>query len=121
MYNIHILYIISAYFLCIWLADVIIFGRPAKCVTCPFYLLFSQQKGTLDAEEQVRKAHARVDQLENQVNKLKTEVDMKNKELGAQINEAEKRVTELISKVEKVTSCLKLHFRFLSWYLQYLA
>ncbi|XP_016459382.1 uncharacterized protein LOC107782935 isoform X2 [Nicotiana tabacum] len=61
-----------------------------------------QQKGTLDAEEQVRKAHARVDQLENQVNKLKTEVDMKNKELGAQINEAEKRVTELISKVEKL-------------------
>nr|XP_018627112.1 tropomyosin-like isoform X2 [Nicotiana tomentosiformis] len=64
-----------------------------------------QKKGTLDAEEQVRKAHALVYQLENQVDKLKMEVDMKNKEkkeLGAQINEAEKRATELNSKVEKL-------------------
>ncbi|XP_060179593.1 uncharacterized protein LOC132609563 [Lycium barbarum] len=64
-----------------------------------------QKKSSLDAEEQVKKAHARVDQLEKQVETLKKEVDMKNKEkkeLGTQINEAEKRVTELNSKVEKL-------------------
>lgn len=71
-----------------------------------FYYLFSQEKGALDAAEKVKKAHARVDELEKQVETLKKEVDMKNKEkkeLGTQINEAEKRVTELNSNVEKVS------------------
>ncbi|KAK4357908.1 hypothetical protein RND71_023518 [Anisodus tanguticus] len=64
-----------------------------------------QKKSTLDAEEQVKKALARVSQLENQVETVKKEVDTKNmekKELGTQVNEAEKRVTELNSKIEKL-------------------
>ncbi|KAF3618465.1 putative 40S ribosomal protein S6-like [Capsicum annuum] len=63
-----------------------------------------QKKGALDAQEQVKKANARVAQLEKQVETLKKEVDMKNKEkkeLKTQINDAEKRVTELNSEVEK--------------------
>ncbi|MCD9639420.1 hypothetical protein HAX54_023935 [Datura stramonium] len=64
-----------------------------------------QKKGTLDAEEQVGKAHARADQLEKQVERLKEEVEMKNKEkedFVAHKGETQKRVSELNLKVDKL-------------------
>lgn len=84
--------------------------------------MFSQEKGSLDAEEKVKKANARVDQLEKLVETLKKEVDMKNKEkkeLGTQINEAEKRLTELNSKVEKVSFSCGYLYHIISTCLQF--
>uniref|UniRef100_M1CW28 Uncharacterized protein n=1 Tax=Solanum tuberosum TaxID=4113 RepID=M1CW28_SOLTU len=64
-----------------------------------------QKKGTLNSEEQVGKARALADQLEKQVEILKEEVEMKNKEkrdFEAHIGETEKRVLELNLKVDKL-------------------
>ncbi|XP_062163658.1 uncharacterized protein LOC133870513 [Alnus glutinosa] len=64
-----------------------------------------QKKGSLDAEEQVGKAHARAGDLEKQVDKLKRELETQNKEkkaLEARVNEAEKKVQELSLKLENL-------------------
>ncbi|KAK4277049.1 hypothetical protein QN277_015104 [Acacia crassicarpa] len=61
-----------------------------------------QKKGTSDADEQVGKAHARADELEKQVGKLKRELELQNKEkvaLEARVNEAEKRILDLNLKL----------------------
>ncbi|XP_027094214.1 uncharacterized protein [Coffea arabica] len=64
-----------------------------------------QKKGTLDAEEVVNKAHARAAELEKMVEKLKMEIDLKNKEkeaLEAQVNEKEKKALNLNSEFENL-------------------
>lgn len=64
-----------------------------------------QKKGTFDAEKQLAKAHARAGDLENQVEKLEKETEMRAKEkqvLETRINESEKKVLELNSKLETV-------------------
>ncbi|KAL1291224.1 hypothetical protein HN51_059780 [Arachis hypogaea] len=61
-----------------------------------------QKKGSLDAEEQVGKAHARAGELQNQVDKLKSELETKNKEKltwEIKIAEAEKTIRQLDSKL----------------------
>lgn len=64
-----------------------------------------QKKGTLDAAEQVGKAHAKAVELEKQVENLKKEVEAKNKEkeaLEAGADEAEKKISVLILKLENL-------------------
>nr|XP_025680961.1 golgin subfamily A member 4 isoform X3 [Arachis hypogaea] len=66
-----------------------------------------QKKGSLDAEEQVGKAHARAGELQNQVDKLKSELETKNKEKltwEIKIAEAEKTIRQLDSKLADVHS-----------------
>ncbi|XP_054798635.1 uncharacterized protein LOC129303373 isoform X2 [Prosopis cineraria] len=61
-----------------------------------------QKKGTSYAEEQVGKAHARADELEKKVGRLKRELELQKKEkvsLEARVNEAEKKIHELNSKL----------------------
>ncbi|KAJ7958615.1 Myosin heavy chain-like protein [Quillaja saponaria] len=62
-----------------------------------------QKKGTLHTEEQVGKANARASVLEKQVDKLKRELDIQNREkltLETRENEAEKKINDLNSKLE---------------------
>ncbi|KAF3455446.1 hypothetical protein FNV43_RR00073 [Rhamnella rubrinervis] len=60
----------------------------------------SDRKGSLDAEEQVGKAHARASELEKQAT---IEAQQKEKEaLQARANEAEKKIKELGLTIEKV-------------------
>ncbi|GMY17668.1 huntingtin-interacting protein 1-related protein-like [Fagus crenata] len=64
-----------------------------------------QKKGSLDAEEQVGKAHARAGELEKQVDNLKRELETRNEEkkaFEARVNEAEKKVHELSLKLENL-------------------
>ncbi|KAL2544496.1 DNA repair ATPase-related [Forsythia ovata] len=64
-----------------------------------------RKKGTLAAEEEVGKAHARAGELEKQVEKLKTDIELKNKEkegFEARANEAVKKTVELNAKVESL-------------------
>ncbi|KAF3446468.1 hypothetical protein FNV43_RR11647 [Rhamnella rubrinervis] len=64
-----------------------------------------QKKGSLYAEEQVGKAHARAGELEKQVEKLKRDLEAQQKEkeaLEARANEAEKKIKELGSTIEKL-------------------
>ncbi|XP_077221912.1 uncharacterized protein LOC143855713 isoform X2 [Tasmannia lanceolata] len=64
-----------------------------------------QKKGSVDAEEQVGKAHARASELENQVEKLKTEIEAQNRKsyaLEARASEAERKVRELNLRLESV-------------------
>ncbi|CAI9784733.1 unnamed protein product [Fraxinus pennsylvanica] len=64
-----------------------------------------QKKGTLAVEEQVRKAHARAEELERQVEKLKTDIEVKSKEnevFKARAEEAVKKTVELNAKVESL-------------------
>ena len=70
------------------------------------FLVIGQKKGTLDAEEVVNKAHARAAELEKMVEKLKMEIDLKNKEkeaLEAQVNEKEQKALNLNSEYENVS------------------
>ncbi|XXG51468.1 hypothetical protein AAC387_Pa03g0022 [Persea americana] len=63
-----------------------------------------QKKGTSDAEELIRKAYARGGELEKQVEKLKGEIEVKNRRrdaLETQASDAEKKIRELSSKLEK--------------------
>ncbi|KAK7351456.1 hypothetical protein VNO77_10939 [Canavalia gladiata] len=62
-----------------------------------------QKKGTLDAEEQVGKAHARADELQKQVDKFEKEREAQNKE---KVN-WETRVLELEKKIDDLNSKLK--------------
>ncbi|KZV19799.1 DNA repair ATPase-related family protein [Dorcoceras hygrometricum] len=64
-----------------------------------------QKKGNLDVTEQIRKAHAKADELEKEVEKLKTDIALRNKEndiLETRSAEAEKKAAELNSKVGKL-------------------
>ncbi|XP_077221911.1 uncharacterized protein LOC143855713 isoform X1 [Tasmannia lanceolata] len=64
-----------------------------------------QKKGSVDAEEQVGKAHARASELENQVEKLKTEIEAQNRKsyaLEARASEAERKVRELNLRLESL-------------------
>lgn len=57
-------------------------------------------------EELVGKAHSRATDLEKQVEKLRREIDLKNKEKGAAESKAvetEKKVLDLSSKLENVS------------------
>lgn len=68
----------------------------------------------MDAREQVGKAQARADLLEKQVDSLRKDIERKseeNKELEAQKIVAEKELTELNTKILKV-SCFYLHLVF---------
>ncbi|KAL5782871.1 hypothetical protein ACOSP7_007900 [Xanthoceras sorbifolium] len=64
-----------------------------------------QKKGTMDAAEQVGKAHARAGELEKQVDKLKEDSQRQQREkeaLEARANEAEKKISELKAKLENL-------------------
>ncbi|XP_073050996.1 uncharacterized protein [Primulina eburnea] len=64
-----------------------------------------QKKGKLDVAEQMGKAHAKADGLEKEVEKLKTDIALRNKEkdlLETRTAEAEKKASELNSKVENL-------------------
>ncbi|XP_043709724.1 uncharacterized protein LOC122658706 isoform X3 [Telopea speciosissima] len=64
-----------------------------------------QKKGTLDAEEQMGKVHARAGELVKQVEKLKRELEVqkRNKEaLAAQGSQAEKKIDVLNMKLENL-------------------
>ncbi|URE10476.1 DNA repair ATPase-related [Musa troglodytarum] len=65
----------------------------------------SVQKGAGDAEELVKKAHARADELEKQMEKLRNDIELQNKRrvaLDAQAGETEKKVGELNLKLENL-------------------
>ncbi|WVZ19227.1 hypothetical protein V8G54_006549 [Vigna mungo] len=62
-----------------------------------------QKKGSLDAEEQVGKAHARAVELQKQVDELKGELETQNREKGnweTRVLGLEKKVNDLNSKLE---------------------
>ncbi|XP_071725029.1 uncharacterized protein [Rutidosis leptorrhynchoides] len=64
-----------------------------------------QNKGKLDAAEKVGKAHARAGELEKQIDKLKKDIEEQDKEkkvLEARTTEAEKNISELNLKLEKL-------------------
>ncbi|KAL3654711.1 hypothetical protein CASFOL_001446 [Castilleja foliolosa] len=64
-----------------------------------------QKKETSDVKEQLGKAHARAGELENQVEKLKKDLEVKVKEkeqLEARITENEKKAFELNTKVDSL-------------------
>ncbi|KAK1551342.1 hypothetical protein Q3G72_034165 [Acer saccharum] len=64
-----------------------------------------QKKETVNAAEQVGKAHARAGELEKQVDKLKEETQRQQKEkeaLESRANEAEKKISELKAKLENL-------------------
>ncbi|KAM7493575.1 hypothetical protein LguiB_028184 [Lonicera macranthoides] len=64
-----------------------------------------ERKGSLDAKYEMVKAHARVGELEKQVEKLGKEIEVKNREkeaLEARTNEAEKKVLQFNSELEKL-------------------
>ncbi|KAK4422413.1 hypothetical protein Salat_1823600 [Sesamum alatum] len=64
-----------------------------------------QEKGKLDAAEQEDKAHARAHELEKQVEKLKSDLDVQMKEkeqLKARESEADKKASQLNTKVESL-------------------
>ncbi|XP_042407590.1 uncharacterized protein LOC121997307 isoform X1 [Zingiber officinale] len=64
-----------------------------------------QKKGAGDAQELVKKAHARAGELEKQVEKLTNEIELQNKrrdDLDSLAREAEKKVQELNLKLEKL-------------------
>ncbi|XP_073137750.1 uncharacterized protein [Henckelia pumila] len=64
-----------------------------------------QKKGKLDVAEQMGKAHAKADELEKEVEKLKTNIDLRNKErdiLETRSAEVEKKASELNAKVENL-------------------
>ncbi|KAL6977838.1 hypothetical protein U1Q18_026622 [Sarracenia purpurea var. burkii] len=64
-----------------------------------------QQKGSLDVKEEVVRAHARVSELENQVDTLRREIEAQNKQRAAvedRANVAEKKALELNVKLESL-------------------
>ncbi|CAA3010777.1 structural maintenance of chromosomes 2-1-like [Olea europaea subsp. europaea] len=64
-----------------------------------------QKKGSLAVKEQVGKAHARAEELEKHVEKLKTVIEVINKEkevFETQAKEAAKKTVELDAKVENL-------------------
>ncbi|KAK4401077.1 hypothetical protein Sango_1213800 [Sesamum angolense] len=64
-----------------------------------------QEKGKLDTAKQVDKAHARARELEEQVEKLKSNLDVQIKEkeqLKARESEADRKASQLSSKVESL-------------------
>ncbi|XP_074556618.1 uncharacterized protein LOC141812527 [Curcuma longa] len=64
-----------------------------------------QKKGDLDTKDIVKKAQARVDELEEQVEKLTAEIKLQNSErdsLNAWANEAELKVKDLSLKLENL-------------------
>lgn len=64
-----------------------------------------QKKGTHDVEELVGKAHSRATDLEKQVEKLRKDIDLKNREKDAAESKAvetEKKVLDLSSKLENL-------------------
>ncbi|XP_074586118.1 uncharacterized protein LOC141841821 [Curcuma longa] len=68
-------------------------------------IVLIQKKGDLDAKEIVKKVQARVDELEEQVEKLRTEIKLKNSErdsLDARANEAEMKVKDLSLKLKSL-------------------
>ncbi|XP_073301714.1 uncharacterized protein [Primulina huaijiensis] len=68
-------------------------------------ILSLNKKGKLDVAEQIGKAHAKVDELEKEVEKLKTNIALRNKEkdlLETRSAEVEKKASELNSKVENL-------------------
>ena len=79
-----------------------------KVILRPFQIpisLFIQKKGKLDAAEEVGKAHARAEDLEKQVEKLRKDLHLKISEkdlLEARVTEAEKKVPELNAKLANV-------------------
>ena len=105
-----------------------------------YIYFYFQKKGTIDVEERVVKAHARAGELEKQVrcwqanyllcwkplllydlsyfiqvDKLKRELETRNEkkeDFEARVNEAEKKVQELSSKLENVSIYLaKLYMK----------
>ncbi|WOK96344.1 hypothetical protein Cni_G05051 [Canna indica] len=64
-----------------------------------------QEKGAVDAEELVKKAHGRADELEKQVEKLRNEIQLQNREkdyLDARASDAEKKVNDLNVKLQNL-------------------
>ncbi|KAJ4959538.1 hypothetical protein NE237_026649 [Protea cynaroides] len=68
-------------------------------------IVLLQKKGTVEAEEQMGKVHARAGELANQVEKLKRELEVQNrnkKALEARRSEAEKKIDVLNMKLENL-------------------
>lgn len=66
---------------------------------------FLQHKGSLDAKEQMGKAHAQAGELEKQVDSLRMEIETQKKKkdaLEARANMAEKKIHELNLKLESL-------------------
>ncbi|XP_057434647.1 uncharacterized protein LOC130727515 isoform X2 [Lotus japonicus] len=64
-----------------------------------------QKKGSLDAQEEVGKAHARAGELQKQVENLKRELEKQNKEKvnwETRVAELEKKIHDLNSKLEDI-------------------
>ncbi|XP_058202885.1 uncharacterized protein LOC131317337 isoform X2 [Rhododendron vialii] len=64
-----------------------------------------EQKGSVDVKEQLGRAHARVGELENQVDSLRKELETQTKErdaVEARLNVAEKKVLDLNLKLESL-------------------
>lgn len=71
-----------------------------------FSCMLSQNKGKSVATEELSKAHARAGELEEQVEKLKGDIELKVKDkniLEARVAEAEKKASELNSKFDSVS------------------
>ncbi|XP_071918421.1 uncharacterized protein [Coffea arabica] len=67
-----------------------------------------QKKGTLDAEEVVNKAHARAAELEKMVEKLKMEIDLKNKEKEALEAQLQNIVSQQKARLQKTERALQM-------------
>ncbi|KAK4757921.1 hypothetical protein SAY87_019222 [Trapa incisa] len=64
-----------------------------------------QKKGKVDVAEQVGKARARAGELEKQIDKLKKDLDLQQKEKGSlasRVTETENKMLELNSKLERL-------------------
>lgn len=69
-------------------------------------------KGSLDAKQQVKKAHARVRELEKQVEKLQMEMEYKNnlrEALETRTKELEKKVLDVNPKLEELEQVVDEH------------
>ncbi|KAM1507544.1 hypothetical protein TB2_016610 [Malus domestica] len=82
--------------------DSIIQEMSGSISSLPTEIKFLQKNGSL-VEQQVRKAHARADELEKKVNELEKELQSQRNEkenLKDRVNEAEKKIDDLLSKIE---------------------
>ncbi|XP_028113114.1 uncharacterized protein LOC114311224 isoform X2 [Camellia sinensis] len=69
-----------------------------------------QRKGTLDADERVRKAYALVGELEKQMEEFRKEIGTKDREkeaLESQKNESEKKMAELILNLDNLQKIIE--------------
>ncbi|XP_070669322.1 uncharacterized protein [Malus domestica] len=84
--------------------DSIIQEMSGSISSLPTEIKFLQKNGSL-VEQQVRKAHARADELEKKVNELEQKLQSQRKEkeeLESRTNEAEEKIDDLLSEIENI-------------------